>query len=768
MPTNGASLAAFRIAVGLVMSLEALALCLPNPAAISAGTTPLETYYTGANITFHLPYPAFHWLPLLPPTWIHLLVGVLAVAGLMMAIGLFYRLSAALVFLTWGYLWVVESTRTYWQSHYYLEVLLTFLLIWMPAARRYSVDAWRARHRHPPRTVPYWTILLLRGQLVIAYFYAGVAKLSTDWLLDAAPTRWVLADPAITRPYEAILTAGQLEFFRGILQSPGLAHFISWTGCLFDLAVGFLLLARRTRLFGLALMVIFHATNHFIIFDDIGWFPLVGVATALIFLNPDWPERLASWLRKPRWVTPDRNWFSAGAVLFPVVGATLGWKAAPPEASRESGERPAIRRGTTIFVTLWLVWQALMPLRHYWIAGDGRFTYEGMSFSWRLKGEARHALGHQLYIQDPAILAGPRLQSINWSGWHGDKVLYRRLDSGRIDWSQFPEILVLLEPLFGERILYNPGAGPGPATETAIRERIRQLWMELHGRPPDAVRPSQSLSQVFESLGTVLRSAGRESSAAQATVLAAQLKQIDRGTLPPAEAMNAVRGVRALIQELQTNAPGDKVTYALRGLEPFAMEGTGPGAGAVYLIEDAAILKAARGNVTQISREHWKNGTPMRNPQRASDRFLGGDVMVVHVGDIGIAGRDLLPQSCIFDSQDQPKQAPYIWWNSPKDLTVSKGLHVSIQAFFLRRYAQRVAGLWEKEYGRRPKVNAYTAVSLNGRPPQLLVDPEVDLAGVPVSWFRHNQWIRDLETPRIPRELLAKGRVAPGFSSRTE
>ena len=64
------------------MSLEALALCLPNSAAISAGTTPLQIYYTGADITFHLPYPAFGWLPLLPPFWIHIVVGVLAIAGI--------------------------------------------------------------------------------------------------------------------------------------------------------------------------------------------------------------------------------------------------------------------------------------------------------------------------------------------------------------------------------------------------------------------------------------------------------------------------------------------------------------------------------------------------------------------------------------------------------------------------------------------------------------------------------------------------------------
>jgi hypothetical protein len=32
------------------------------------------------------------------------------------------------------------------------------------------------------------------------------------------------------------------------------------------------------------------------------------------------------------------------------------------------------------------------------------------------------------------------------------------------------------------------------------------------------------------------------------------------------------------------------------------------------------------------------------------------------------------------------------------------------------------------------------------------------LASVPVLWFRHNSWIKDLEMPRIPPEGLARAR----------
>ena len=85
---------------------------------------------------------------------------------------------------------------------------------------------------------------------------------------------------------------------------------------------------------------------------------------------------------------------------------------------------------------------------------------------------------------------------------------------------------------------------------------------------------------------------------------------------------------------------------------------------------------------------------------------------------------------------------------------MSEGMHVSMQPFFLRRYARHVASLWEKEYGRRPMVNVDTQVSLNGRPFQRLVDPHADLASVPAKWLEHNWWIRDLEMPDIQNDGL--------------
>ena len=85
------SLAFVRIAVGLVMLLEAISLFLPSES--SGGRSHLDVYYAGREVTFHLPYAGFEWLPLLPTPWIQG-VGVLLGLGAI-GMGLGFRLRAS-------------------------------------------------------------------------------------------------------------------------------------------------------------------------------------------------------------------------------------------------------------------------------------------------------------------------------------------------------------------------------------------------------------------------------------------------------------------------------------------------------------------------------------------------------------------------------------------------------------------------------------------------------------------------------------------------
>jgi vitamin K-dependent gamma-carboxylase len=692
-PVNGASLAAFRIAVGLVMALEVFSLL--RPSASTSGKVMLETYYTGPEVTFNLPYAWFEWLPFLQGKWIYGIVAVLGLAALMMAAGFLYRVSAALVFLAWGYLYAVESTRTYWMSYYYLELLVTFLLIWMPAARRYSIDAMLSK-RPQPAAVPYWTLLLLRGQLVVTYFYAGVAKLNADWLLDAVPMRDYLAK-------SPFLARHGMEALRG----ETMAYFLSWAGAAFDLSIGFLLLYRKTRVLGMILLVCFHGTNHFFLFDDIIWFPLLGILTATIFLDPAWPERFFG-----------KKSASSVKAPAPTTSCSADSLSAPPSTLAFS------------FVALWLIVQVFLPLRHYFIPGDGRFTWEGLSFSWRLKAEIYRTVPCEIFVDDTSIISRKPdgTAQIDWSQWRGEKIIYSTVQLDSIAWTNLPEIVVLFEPELGERIIYNPLAGNVTRTEAEAGARVNAIWQELYGRPPQMMRRTVPLADIAQGFAQAVQAKGGALSGDPQRDLATFLQ----------------------LYGAQGNGKGLPV---LRRVHPFALHKAVPIYAPFLVVDDPPLFQEGPAKVPILKRTAWKSPPP---GEPGKQLHVGGDPIVIHVPVPTVESRSLYPPVCILVSTE-PGQFPRISWDILRDLTLSKAMHISTNPFLLRRYAERVAALWHREYGRRPAVHAKTAVSLNSRPPQPLVDERADLAAVSISHWRHNSWINDLDPPRIPKEALQRG-----------
>src|SRR6185369_4772318 len=126
-------------------------------------------------------------------------------------------------------------------------------------------------------TVPAYCVYLLRFQLGVVYFFAGIAKLNGDWLLRAQPLRIWLAARA------------DLPILGGFLAEPWVAWTASWAGAFFDLTiVGFLLLP-RTRRAAFVAVVVFHVATGLLF--PIGMFPWIMVAAATVFFAPDWPTR---------------------------------------------------------------------------------------------------------------------------------------------------------------------------------------------------------------------------------------------------------------------------------------------------------------------------------------------------------------------------------------------------------------------------------------------------------------------------------------------
>lgn len=103
-----------------------------------------------------------------------------------MLFGFWYRLSATLFFLGFTYVFLLEQAR--YLNHFYLISLISFLMIFVPAHRAFSIDALSGARS---ATAPAWALWLLRAQIGIPYFYGGLAKLNGDWLRGEPMRVWM-------------------------------------------------------------------------------------------------------------------------------------------------------------------------------------------------------------------------------------------------------------------------------------------------------------------------------------------------------------------------------------------------------------------------------------------------------------------------------------------------------------------------------------------------------------------------------------------------
>ncbi len=325
-PIDAASLGAFRILFGAIMLWEAYRYYHYDR---------IFRYYIQPQFWF--PYEFFPFLSPLPGHGMYDVFLVMALSATGIMLGLFYRISAILFFITYTYVFLLDKAQ--YNNHYYLVCLVAFLLIFVDAHRWASLDQkWRPHAQ--AGVIPYWQLFILRSQLFLVYFFGGIAKINADWLVGEPIRSWLRA-----RSHYPLV--GQTFFTSEI----GVAFF-AYGGLFFDLTIGFLLLWRRTRLVAFLFILFFNLTNKWLF--NIGIFPYMMIACTILFVEPDFPRRI---LRRASFSVPE----------------TL--------PSPAKFYRPLVFG----FVTLYLVVQILLPFRHWLYRGEVSWTEQGHRFSWHMK-----------------------------------------------------------------------------------------------------------------------------------------------------------------------------------------------------------------------------------------------------------------------------------------------------------------------------------------------------------------------------------------------
>jgi hypothetical protein len=345
---DSSTLGAFRIIFGLALVWSTCKSLLFDMVAFSY-----------IDPKFHFPYEWFPWIAPLPGNGMYFVYAAMAGAAFSLAIGLFYRLSAFIFTLVYTYVFLIDQVD--YNNHYYLICLLGLLFTLTNADRWMSVDAWRKKNF--PDTIPYWQLLIFKAQIFIVYFYGGIAKLNWDWLRGEPMRHWIIesAESNLTPP-----------IVRSFFEHDMAAYFFSYGGLIFDLAIGFLLIYRKTRLVAIGVLLFFHLTNAWLF--SIGIFPYLMIGAIVLFLELDTP----------------RN------ILIKFIPQLEKKKLAIAKIPAKL-KKPALA-----FFTIYMAIQILLPFRHWLYEGNDCWTEEGHSFAWHMKLRSKKYCHLNFLATDPA------------------------------------------------------------------------------------------------------------------------------------------------------------------------------------------------------------------------------------------------------------------------------------------------------------------------------------------------------------------------------
>jgi vitamin K-dependent gamma-carboxylase len=321
-PVDGASLAVVRMLLGLMLAWEVIF---------------RANIFFPPVTGFSFRYPYLEWLPDFPEMYIWFR-GALVLCGLLLVAGIWPRIASfvAAFLVAYGFLLVPEQ----YLNHIYLFWIYLFLMAFVPSNRNFAL---RLPFGLSPRpgNVRYIHLFLLKVQTEIVLVYAGLVKINADWLALVPLRSWLM----IMR---------EKLWYGALLDYDWIVAAANYGVIALHVLGAPLLFFKKTRLPIFIVYCVFHLTNHHTFY--IGIFPWLTIAASTLFFEPDWPRTL---LRR---------------IGIPLAGGS------PPKAEAA----PRWATAYTSFCMVWLVLQAIFPLRHYLYPGSVYWTDEGQRFSWAM------------------------------------------------------------------------------------------------------------------------------------------------------------------------------------------------------------------------------------------------------------------------------------------------------------------------------------------------------------------------------------------------
>ncbi len=309
---------------------------------------------------FYFTYYGFQWVKPLGEAGMYILFGVVALSAFLMMIGLFYRVAAALFFLGFTYIELIDKSN--YLNHYYFITVTSFLLMLLPAHRYFSLDVWR-KPALQLDYIPRWMLLAVQAQLAFVYIFAGIAKLNYDGLFRAMPLR-IWLPPHTHQP-----------IIGPFMDEPWVAYLFSWFGAMYDLFIVFFLAKKQTRLMAYGFVVVFHLMTAWLF--PIGMFPYIMILLTLVFFPADFHEKMIRFIRR----------ITGGKQLVPLQVRSL---------------KPSFSQNILLgLLVLHFAVQLVVPFRYLLYPGRLFWTEQGYRFSWRVMLMEKAGTVF-FYVKDPA------------------------------------------------------------------------------------------------------------------------------------------------------------------------------------------------------------------------------------------------------------------------------------------------------------------------------------------------------------------------------
>jgi len=330
---DNSPLVIFRVIFGLLIVAECWG-------AIYTGW--VQNNFIDPKISFS--FIGFEWTNVFLGAKMIYFYAVMGLLGWFVAFGFAYRFSTIIFALLWSLTYFMQKTS--YNNHYYLFMLVSWMMTIIPAHQFFSVDS-LIFPRIKRLTCRNWVPTIFIIQLLIVYTFAAVSKVYPDWF------NGVFLQMKFQEYGDLLTFKYNLTGLGKVVSSLEFAQVFAWGGFFFDLLIIPAMLVTRTRGIAIKCAVFFHLFNSAVF--GIGIFPFFALAMMIFFYDPVKIQEL----------------------IFPKKSYMM-------DRSDEDNLLTTRRVMFSYLLCFYVIWQVYLPVRHFIIPGNVVWTEEGHRLSWRM------------------------------------------------------------------------------------------------------------------------------------------------------------------------------------------------------------------------------------------------------------------------------------------------------------------------------------------------------------------------------------------------